>query len=150
MGTIEEFKKRRRAKDLRKCRHFNGLAILGDDALRKRETCLAGVAFSAVRDGKGEIPCLGEPCRIACSKWQPLTVAELDAKDAAIATRVAEMSKARAAIVEHAGPHHNGYDPTGVIPCPVCGTGKLHYSRSGYNGHIHAGCSTGGCVSWME
>ena len=38
----------------------------------------------------------------------------------------------------------------GVMECPVCKTGKLRYSRAGYNGHVHARCSTDGCVAWME
>lgn len=38
----------------------------------------------------------------------------------------------------------------GAIPCPVCKTGTLRYSRAAYNGHVHAGCSTQGCVQWME
>jgi hypothetical protein len=38
----------------------------------------------------------------------------------------------------------------GIIGCPICKTGKLRYSRAAYNGHVHARCSTDGCVSWME
>jgi hypothetical protein len=47
-------------------------------------------------------------------------------------------------------PQDNYYSGRGVMDCPVCGTGKLHYSRAGYNGHVHARCETDGCVSWME
>lgn len=36
-----------------------------------------------------------------------------------------------------------------TIECPVC-KGKLHLSRSGYNGHVHGHCETEDCVSWME
>lgn len=39
---------------------------------------------------------------------------------------------------------------SGLIDCPVCKTGKLGYSRAGYNGRIHARCSTDQCVAWME
>lgn len=45
---------------------------------------------------------------------------------------------------------HNYFVGAGVITCPICGTGKLRYSRAGYNGHVHARCSTDGCVAWME
>jgi len=38
----------------------------------------------------------------------------------------------------------------GKIQCPICGSGEVRYSQSGYNGHIHAACSTENCVSWME
>ena len=39
---------------------------------------------------------------------------------------------------------------SGEIACPICGTGKVRYSRAAYNGHVHAGCTTQGCVRWME
>jgi len=39
----------------------------------------------------------------------------------------------------------------GVIDCPACSAkSSLHYSIARCNGHIHARCSTPGCVSWME
>lgn len=53
-------------------------------------------------------------------------------------------------------PHDEGDGPTnyfsgaGVMECPVCKKGKLRYSRAGYNGHVHAACSTETCVRWME
>lgn len=47
-------------------------------------------------------------------------------------------------------PQENYYWGSGQMPCPVCSKGNLKYSRSGYNGHVHARCSTSGCVAWME
>jgi hypothetical protein len=47
-------------------------------------------------------------------------------------------------------PQDNYYSGAGEMPCPVCGNGKLRYSRAGYNGHVHARCSNDGCVAWME
>ena len=44
----------------------------------------------------------------------------------------------------------NCFNGAGEMDCPVCKTGKLRYSRASYNGHVHAGCTTKGCVSWME
>lgn len=44
----------------------------------------------------------------------------------------------------------NCFSGAGEMKCPVCKTGKLRYSRSGYNGHVHAVCSTETCVRWME
>lgn len=61
--------------------------------------------------------------------------------------------KARSAIVEKIGPHEKkkGVGTVGNIDCPICSAkDSLSYSRSGYNGHIHAKCSTDGCVRWME
>lgn len=47
-------------------------------------------------------------------------------------------------------PQDNCYTGAGAITCPVCGKGSLRYSRAEYNGHIHAACTTDGCVGWME
>lgn len=47
-------------------------------------------------------------------------------------------------------PQNNYYSGSGEIACPVCKVGRLRYSRSGYNGHVHAACSTSGCVCWRE
>ena len=44
----------------------------------------------------------------------------------------------------------NCFSGAGSMDCPVCKTGKLRYSRAGYNGHVHAGGTTEGCVRWME
>lgn len=47
-------------------------------------------------------------------------------------------------------PQTNYFCGEGKMECPVCRTGELKYSRSNYNGHVHAKCSTVGCVAWME
>lgn len=47
-------------------------------------------------------------------------------------------------------PQDNYFCGAGIMKCPCCADGKLRYSRAAYNGHIHAHCSTDGCVSWME
>jgi hypothetical protein len=40
---------------------------------------------------------------------------------------------------------------TDDIPCPICGDGTVSFIISDHvNGHIHANCSTDGCVRWME
>ena len=44
----------------------------------------------------------------------------------------------------------NCFTGVGEMDCPICKTGKLRYSRAAYNGHVHAKCSTNGCVAWME
>lgn len=60
---------------------------------------------------------------------------------------------ARCAIVEHlGGPWTRGTPGAGgTIACPVCkAKDSLRFSLAGVNGHIHASCSTEGCVTWME
>lgn len=36
------------------------------------------------------------------------------------------------------------------MECPVCKQGTLRYSIAKCNGHVWAGCSTKGCVSFMQ
>jgi hypothetical protein len=62
-------------------------------------------------------------------------------------TIFANIRKARTAITDKHG-LDRGYQ--GLMDCPICGTGKLHYSCANSNGHIHAKCDSGNCVSWME
>lgn len=47
-------------------------------------------------------------------------------------------------------PQKNYFCGMGVMDCPVCNTGRLHYDRSAYNGHVCAQCTTDGCVWWKE
>lgn len=47
-------------------------------------------------------------------------------------------------------PQLNYFCGSGTIPCPVCNSGSLMYSRATYNGHVHARCTTKDCVAWME
>lgn len=47
-------------------------------------------------------------------------------------------------------PQKNFFAGDGVIDCPTMCGGKVKYSRSPYNGHVSARCSTAGCVAWME
>jgi hypothetical protein len=72
-------------------------------------------------------------------------------RDAEIALSLKRIGIVRAAIISAIGPERMKQGISGVIDCPVCTTGKVRYSRAGsYNGHVHASCSTAGCVSWME
>lgn len=119
----------------KKCRHFTGV---------QNKTCKEGVAYADVRDETTRpygFPCLDKGG--TCDKKSLLTDAEEDARDKEIAQRIASIGEARAAIVEHG-------KSSGRIPCPCCEGGTLGYSKAASNGHIHAACSTPGCVRWME
>jgi hypothetical protein len=136
------------------CKHYTG--TMGNTH------CKAGVAYDSVTVGKGTpqctIPCCiqaSRPERLPthCDKLDMPTPEELEAEDREIEERMAKLGQARKAIVAHlGGPWRRGTPgASGVIDCPACG-GKqtLRFSRAGYNGHIHARCSTTECVSWME
>jgi hypothetical protein len=47
-------------------------------------------------------------------------------------------------------PQTNYFCGQGTMDCPICSVGTLRYYRNNYNGHVHAACSTDGCVNWME
>lgn len=67
-------------------------------------------------------------------------------------------TEAKKAIVAHcvtigfvlSGSGRPGKSVRGSLDCPICTTGKLAYSRSACNGHVHASCSTPRCVAWRE
>jgi len=120
------------------------------------ETCHAGVPYAKFEGMAFDTrPCFkrdrDEPMRPGCELCQFPTPEELDAAEKEMAERFARTGAARMAIVEHlGGPWKRGTkSASGEIPCPTCG-GKLRFSRSGYNGHIHAACSTENCCAWME
>lgn len=130
------------------CNHYRGM--------HEKEACEAGVRFQKLPGygAKGFMetcPCFG-PSEI-CGKAEYPTAEEMVAHEADMQARFERIGKARTAIVEHLGcPWKRGTaGSNGKIDCPACG-GKetLAFSRAGYNGHIHAACSTDDCVRWME
>lgn len=132
-----------------KCRHFNGIS---------KKVCRAGVDYENVKaykqDGHGyNLPCFKDQCAgCSCEHQSFKTDEEINAEIAELDKRMEATGVARKAIVESLGGHwKKGMgSSSGNITCPVCTKGRLSFSRSGYNGHIHARCSTEGCVSWME
>jgi hypothetical protein len=130
------------------CKNYHGM---------QKETCSVGIVFKELPGHGGKdffdtCPCFG-PSKTPCEKAVYPTPAEMEAEDKAIAEMFVNIGKAREAIVESlGGKWKRGMSgSSGAIDCPVCsGQKTLRFSRSGYNGHIHAGCSTDGCVRWME
>lgn len=130
------------------CKHYRGM--------HEKEACEAGVRFQELPGygAKGFMdtcPCFG-PSEI-CDKASYPTADELAAREVEIKLRFEKVGKARTAIVESlGGPWKRGTQgASGAIDCPVCsGENSLRFSRAGYNGHIHAACTTEDCVRWME
>lgn len=143
-----------------KCVHYNGTV---------NDCCRAGVNYKELagppETGYGlRLPCMGPDYRtgltrqplpragvVTCPKRVVPTAEEIEADEKALAERMERMGKVRAAIVAHiGGPWKKGAPgASGSIPCACC-PGTVRFSRSGYNGHIHAACSTDGCAAWME
>lgn len=130
------------------CNHYRGM--------HKKEECEAGVRFDSLpnhgtRGFMDSCPCFGPNggCNLAAYP----TADELKQQEAEFAKRTFGFLKARQAIVDSiGGPWKRGMPGvSGTIDCPVCsGQKTLRFSRASYNGHIHATCSTDGCVRWME
>lgn len=146
---MSEIKAITRNRNKSRCKHFNGIM---------NDTCDAGIAYADVRkdrEPKGTgyaLPCLADE-GATCEKCQFPTAEEVEAAKKLMHERIENMGKARAAIVAHlGGPWKKGMlGARGAIDCPACGKpGALHFTRAGYNGHIHAACETPGCCSWME
>lgn len=134
------------------CNHYR--------AASNHPTCKAGIAYESFKGQPGGIanwPCFRssdnpKPC--TCPHAAFPTPKGIAAEDAEFEARCHLIEIARKAIVKHLGGPWRKTHPrggAGTIDCPVCGTAKaLAFTRSGYNGHIHAGCSTPGCVRWVE
>lgn len=134
MKTAEE----RRAQRIATCRHFTGI---------QNPACKEAIAYSMVREltGKGpaKFACLGDlPGK--CPKYQPHTAEEIDAQAAERDRRFSFFGPARKAILATKLPR-------GRVDCPMCkGKETLAFNVARSNGHVHAMCSTKGCLSWME
>ena len=135
------------------CNHYRAMA--------HHKTCEADVEYDSFKGlSFDKRPCFarlvkkaGEyvaPC--GCDKAQFPTAEEIAAEDAEFQKIFERSMTARQAIVAHlGGPWKRGMPgSSGQIQCPICTTGNLQFSRAGYNGHIHAACTTEGCVRWME
>lgn len=123
-----------------RCVHFNGV---------QNDACKLGIRYDSFSREKA-IPCILKMTHMneqnQCAQYQKPTLDELKAEDRKFDQMFADVNKARKAIIEHAG---NKTRVGGNFPCPICVTGKLGYSIAS-NRHVHARCSTEGCVSWME
>lgn len=131
------------------CNHYR--------AMSDHDTCNAGVAYDTFKGMSFEKrPCFGKVGRAhngGCELQQMPTAEELATEKAEMNRRFAMLATARAAIVKSlGGPWTRGMAAaTGRIDCPCCNSkDSLRFSRAGYNGHIHASCSTEGCVRWVE
>jgi hypothetical protein len=132
-----------------KCVHYNGTV---------NECCAAGVNYQQLA-GPGDgwfkrLPCdtrWAGPEAKPCEKRQAPTPEEVEADEKWVRELMERVGKIRDAIVAHlGGPWRRGTPgASGSIPCPCCG-GTVRFSRSGYNGHVHAACSNEDCARWME
>ncbi|WP_276200090.1 hypothetical protein [Chelatococcus sp. XZ-Ab1] len=104
--------------------------------------CAKGIDIS----GPGEAsPCLPAGSQFRARIDCPLREDYTDEERVAWRAWVDE-SHERVRIVMAAIPKGQG----GVINCPACKVGRVHWSRSPRNGHLHAQCTTPNCFSVMQ
>jgi hypothetical protein len=126
------------ARRAKKCTHFNGM---------QNNACEAGINYKSLPERKwGQFICFGESH--GCEKYVAQGEAQVLADHEAAGVSFGRTITARKAITDHT---HGKRGIAGKIDCPICKVKEaLHFSVSGYNGHIHAQCATENCVAWME
>lgn len=127
-----------------KCLHYNGT---------KNDCCDAGVNYMELNGDATSalfdvLPCFGKglPCEKACSKKHLPTIEQVSAWNNYTQARLRHTLTAINEIQEQYKKDKSG---RGVIVCPAC-AGRLAYSVSSYNGHVHGTCETEGCLQWMQ
>lgn len=145
MKTVEQKKAEQRERSvqhsMQSCRHFNGVG---------NGKCEAGINYDDVQP----LPCIPVSATTQtaqCALKSCLTREEAEAERDRRDRRAEEGFKAMT--VAHNDAHEKGYikghGGQSSVACPIC-EGTIRYSVASVNGHMMAGCTTKGCVSWME
>lgn len=130
------------------CIHYSGM--------HNKSECEKGVRFDSLpnhgtKEFMSSCPCFSQTG--GCEKAEYPTPEQQKKAHEEINKRFDSMQIARKSIVDACGGPWKRGDSTvsGAVNCPVCcAIGSLRFSRAGYNGHVHASCTTEGCISWME
>jgi hypothetical protein len=131
----------------RTCIHFNGI---------QNSQCNAGVKYTDLFGNEpgwaAHMCCTSDDNPSAtCDKLALLSKEDAEKKVEESEKRMNLLLKALGVAKEHAKSLglKTGKGGAGRVKCPGC-DGVIHYSVASVNGHMHARCSTVGCVSWME
>lgn len=125
------------------CKHFRGSMV----------PCVKGVDLKKLTGGGPGWMCR-LPCRSAslekmsCEWYEEPTQADIEAEAVEVERLRERMRKIEPAI-QALKRKHRGCTGSGSVECPAGCGGTLKYAISG-NGHMHARCSTDGCLSFME
>lgn len=138
-------------REMDQCVHFRGI---------QHDTCKADVHLRQLVGGADfgwarRIPCFksdAKDCSVTCAKREFMTREQAEAE---VKKDDAHMERAMLGITAA----HEDAEKKGIIrgvggaselPCPTeCG-GTLRYRVASINGHMHAACTTDGCLRWME
>lgn len=138
-------------REMDQCVHFRGV---------QHDTCKVDINLRQLVGGDDfgwarRIPCLksdAEQCVVTCEKREFMN------REQAEAEVKRDDERMRKAMIGISAAHHDakqkgivkGVGGAREIPCPVeCG-GTLRYRVASINGHMHAACTTKGCLQWME
>jgi hypothetical protein len=137
------------------CIHYRGLRGTPND-------CALGLDIEKVTGGERfgialRMPCcrnltMGRkpedlPKRATCDKYQEPTAEEIAKHEADFKVYAQNATKAREAIIKHAGVTRGFVQ--NKMPCPICQKGELHY-RIEPNGHVRSQCTTKECINFIE
>lgn len=141
-----------------RCVHFRSMA--------DNDTCKMGVHWDSVKVEspfryryRGSRHVYTQEKAVPCYKtWDPHGVCKCEHQRFPTAEDIAERKKYLATRFEMIDLAFNAISKatggargvSGHVDCPCCEGGKLAYSVSGYNGHVHASCNTPGCVRFMQ
>lgn len=146
---LERQTQKRIEAEMSKCRHFNGVFV--------NKTCLAGVSYDELLGtGVGcykHLVCLNDQdAPVVCMKREFPTRAEAEQTVADDDRQLNIVLNAVPAIKKDAKAKGFGVGRGGKsgMPCPVGCGGAVNYSVADCNGHMHASCTTDGCISFME
>lgn len=129
-----------------RCVHFSGMM---------NACCAAGIEYAPLKDVSVKpygYPCFKEHEHLPCGQRRFHTPEEVAAEVAEANESFYRTIKAMRAAKRDAAVYGfgKGKGGNGEVKCPCCEGGILYYRVSGYNGHMHAKCSTDGCASWLE
>lgn len=152
MDSRAQQREKRIKHEMDTCIHFTGI---------HQEICKAGVRYRELVGGPDfgwacKIPCTeafpGETERAKCSLKSTPTREQAEKEVAEGDNRMAKTLNAMKLAHQHAKDHGlgRGHGGESEMNCPICKTGELQYAVASVNGHMHARCTTSGCVSWME
>lgn len=146
------------------CVNYSGMM---DEKLRKKTHCKAGVEYEAVKkeleftysyEGDKTVysshqayPCFKKEHALTdgCSRCRFPSEEEIKKHHDMLTKHIVKTLGVRAAIEDKLKSEKRKHG-VGEIPCPACKTGTVSFSKSSYNDHIHAHCSTKDCIFWME
>jgi len=149
--TKEHHREKEIAREMGDCVHFPGI---------QHAECRAGVNMRQLVGGPdfgwaARLPCLqmdAAKCEVTCPSRKFPTREEAEAELAEHDARMEKFLISMRAAKDHAKQLGlgRGNGGQGRLACPSGCGGELRYSVASVNGHMHAACSTKGCVSWME